>query len=138
MNSGCDIPIDVRRDTRDLLENENRDRCALLTSAVGLESLPVQHSSATPTAIGTKQWFCLFRGDGRPMAISVESVAEVLETDTLIRLAWSPPQVVGMCSYRREVVPVVKLCALPPNRRRSPHDGKHDGRDRYRRNDGRN
>ena len=55
----------------------------------------------------------MFRGDGRPMAISVESVAEVLETDTLIRLAWSPPQVVGMCSYRREVVPVVKLCALP-------------------------
>jgi purine-binding chemotaxis protein CheW len=47
------------------------------------------------------------------MAVSVESVAEVLETETLVRLAWSPPQVVGLCSYRREVVPVVGLRPLP-------------------------
>jgi chemotaxis signal transduction protein len=58
---------------------------------------------------GTKQWFCLFRADAGPMAVSVESVAEVLETDTLVRLAWSPPQVVGLCCYHREVVPVVVL-----------------------------
>ena len=113
MKLRCDIPIDAARDTRDLLENEIRDQRALLTSAVGIESWRDQHSTTTPTVIGTKQWFCLFRGDGGPMAISVESVAEVLQTDTLIRLAWSPPQVVGMCSFHREVVPVVKLGALP-------------------------
>jgi len=43
------------------------------------------------------------------MAVSVESVAGVLETDTLVRLPWSPPRVVGMCSYHRDVVPVVVL-----------------------------
>jgi chemotaxis signal transduction protein len=47
------------------------------------------------------------------MAISVECVAEILATDTLARLPWSPPQVVGMCSYHREAVPVVKLGPLP-------------------------
>ena len=73
-----------------------------------------EQSRTTRTTIEPKQWFCLFRGDAGPMAVSVESVAEVLETDTLVRLAWSPPQVVGMCSYHREVVPVVVLGPLPP------------------------
>ena len=54
------------------------------------------------------------------MAVSVESVAAVLETDTLVRLAWSPPQVVGMCSYHREVVPVVKLGPASRGRGESP------------------
>jgi chemotaxis signal transduction protein len=62
---------------------------------------------------GSIEWFCLFRGDAGPMAVSVESVAEVLEIDTLVRMAWSPPNVAGMCSYHREVVPVVKLGPLP-------------------------
>jgi chemotaxis signal transduction protein len=56
-----------------------------------------------------EQWFCLFRGDTVPLGVSMESVAEVLQTDSLVRLPWSPPQVVGMCSYHREVVPVVTL-----------------------------
>ena len=62
-----------------------------------------------------EQWFCLFQGDAGPMAVSAESVAEVLETDSLVRLAWSPPQVVGLCPYHREVVPVVRLATLPPD-----------------------
>jgi chemotaxis signal transduction protein len=113
MNSGCGIPIETARGARDLLESENGEKSALVKSAGGIEWLRDEQSTTTPTLIGPKQWFCLFRGDAGPMAISVESVAEVLETDSLIRLAWSPPQVVGMCSYHREVVPVVKLGPLP-------------------------
>jgi hypothetical protein len=71
-----------------------------------------EQSQATRTAIGPKQWFCLFHGDSGPMGVAVESVAEVLETDSPVRLAWSPPQLVGMCSYHREVIPVVVLSAL--------------------------
>ena len=67
----------------------------------------------TRTTIDPKQWFCFFQSDAGPMAVSLDSVAEVFETDTLVRLAWSPPQVVGLCSYHREVVPVVVLGAHP-------------------------
>ena len=63
--------------------------------------------------MGQEQWFCLFRGDAGPMAVAVESVAEVLEAETLFRLAWSPPQVAGWCLSHREVVPVVRLAPLP-------------------------
>jgi chemotaxis signal transduction protein len=59
--------------------------------------------------IGQELWFCLFRGDAGPMAVPAESVAEVLEIDRLVRLAWSPPQVTGLCPFRREVIPVVRL-----------------------------
>jgi hypothetical protein len=53
--------------------------------------------------------FCLFHGAAGPMAVSVESVAAVLETEFLVPLLWSPPQVVGLCPYHREVVPVFSL-----------------------------
>jgi len=53
--------------------------------------------------------FCLFHGDAGPTAVSVESVAAVLETESLVRLVWSPPQVVGLCPYHREVVPVISM-----------------------------
>jgi chemotaxis signal transduction protein len=112
MYSGCGIPIEMARGARDLLENENGEKRALVRTAGGIEWPRDEQSTTTPTVIGPKQWFCLFRGDAGPMAISVESVAEVLETNTLIRLAWSPPQVVGMCSYHREVIPVIKLGPL--------------------------
>jgi chemotaxis signal transduction protein len=65
--------------------------------------------------MGRDPWFCLFRGDAGPMAVPAESVAEVLDVDRLVRLAWSPPQVAGLCPYHREVVPVVRL-APPPRR----------------------
>jgi purine-binding chemotaxis protein CheW len=42
----------------------------------------------------------------------MQFVAEVIETDKLVRLAWSPPRVVGLCSYRREVIPIVTLGAF--------------------------
>jgi chemotaxis signal transduction protein len=56
-----------------------------------------------------EHWFCLFREDGVPMAVPLESVAEVLKTERLVRLPWSPPRVVGLCPYHREVVPVVSM-----------------------------
>jgi chemotaxis signal transduction protein len=59
-----------------------------------------------------EQAFCLFDSDAGPMAVSVESVAAVLETESLVPLVWSPPQVVGLCPFHREVVPVI---ALVPN-----------------------
>ncbi len=113
MSSGSGSRIEMERGARDRLENEHGDRRALVKSAGGIEWLRDKQSTTTRTTIGPKQWFCLFRADAGPMAISVESVAEVLETDTLVRLAWSPPQVIGMCSYHREVIPVVKLGSLP-------------------------
>ena len=59
-----------------------------------------------------EQAFCLFDSDAGPMAVSVESVAAVLETESLVPLVWSPPQVVGLCPFHRQVVPVI---ALVPN-----------------------
>jgi chemotaxis signal transduction protein len=79
----------------------------------GIESVSNEPLSAARTVIGPKQWFCLFRSDAGPMAVAVESVAEVLETETLVPMPWSPPHVVGLCSYHREVVPVVKLSPFP-------------------------
>jgi chemotaxis signal transduction protein len=70
-----------------------------------------------------EQWFCLFRGEVGPMAVSVESVAEVLEVNTLVRLAWSPPGVLGLCPYHREVVPVVSLDSPPRGVRAGPAPG---------------
>ena len=63
--------------------------------------------------MGQEQWYCLFRSDAGPMAVPAEVVAEVLETESLVRLAWSPPQVVGLCPCHRDVIPVVRLAPLP-------------------------
>jgi chemotaxis signal transduction protein len=113
MDSECGSPIEMERGARALLENEHGNQCGPVTSAGEIEWLRKERSTTTRTIIEPKQWFCLFRADAGPMAISVDYVAEVLETDTLVRLAWSPPQVVGVCSYHRDVVPVVKLGPLP-------------------------
>jgi chemotaxis signal transduction protein len=58
----------------------------------------------------------------------MQFVAEVIETDKLVRLAWSPPRVVGLCSYRQEVIPVVALGALACDGRvELPAGGKQAG-----------
>ncbi len=56
-----------------------------------------------------EQAFCLFQGDSGPMAVAVESVAAVLETESLVPLVWRPPPVVGICAYHRDGVPVISL-----------------------------
>jgi chemotaxis signal transduction protein len=114
MNPGCLDLFESEPRARDRLENAHADRRRLGRSPTGIEWLLAEQSMTTQSPTGPKRWFCLFRGDGGPMAVSLESVAEILETDTLVRLAWGPPQVVGLCSYHRDVVPVVALGPLPP------------------------
>ncbi|MGE3821947.1 MAG: chemotaxis protein CheW [Isosphaeraceae bacterium] len=53
--------------------------------------------------------WCLFRCGEKPFALGLESVCEVVEVDRLVHLPLSPPRVLGLCNFRREVVPVVAL-----------------------------
>ncbi|WP_406694945.1 chemotaxis protein CheW [Singulisphaera sp. Ch08] len=53
--------------------------------------------------------WCLFRSDSRPFAVGLEAVAEVVQADRLIRLAHCPPQILGLCTVRRDIVPVLSL-----------------------------
>jgi chemotaxis signal transduction protein len=85
-----------------------------------VEWLQNQGAKANTPIIVPKHWFCFFHGDAGPMAVSMESVVEILETDSLVRLPWSPPQVVGMCSYHREVVPVVRFAPPPRSAQDDP------------------
>jgi CheW-like domain len=56
----------------------------------------------------TRHW-CLFQGSRRAYAVGLESVAEVVELERLVRLPHSPPRVLGLCTLRREVLPVIGL-----------------------------
>jgi chemotaxis signal transduction protein len=109
MNSGSRSLIERRRGGEELLGgNEGMVRHPATETAKfdyrrQGRSIP-PHATSEPTT-----WFCLFRCAAGPIAISLESVAEVLETDRVVRLAWSPPQVIGLCTYHQEVVPVVRL-----------------------------
>jgi chemotaxis protein histidine kinase CheA len=62
---------------------------------------------ATP-ARPVRPW-CLFHCGADAYAIGLESVAEVVEVERLVRLPQSPPRVLGLCALRREVIPVVSL-----------------------------
>jgi purine-binding chemotaxis protein CheW len=53
--------------------------------------------------------WCLFRSEGSPFAVRLESVAEVVEVDRTVRFPLCPPRVLGLCAVRRDVVPVVRL-----------------------------
>ncbi len=64
--------------------------------------------------------FCLFDCDLGQMAVSVESVVAVLDMESLVRLVWSPPQVVGLCPYHREVVPVITIGPTGSDRSTEP------------------
>lgn len=60
-----------------------------------------------PTRL-TRPW-CLFRCGETPYALGLESVCEVIEVERLVQMPLSPPRVLGLCNFRREVVPVVGL-----------------------------
>jgi chemotaxis signal transduction protein len=111
MNSECGNAIGLGRSNAESLEHGNGYRCEIGESPCGREWRRDEQPGTSGRAIGSKQWFCLFRGDAGPMAVPAESVAEVLETDTLVRLPWSPPQVIGVCCYHRDVIPIVVLDA---------------------------
>ena len=61
-----------------------------------------------PTERPTRPW-CLFRCGDSGYAVGLESVAEVVEVGRLVRLPHSPPRVLGLCSLRRELIPVIGL-----------------------------
>jgi chemotaxis signal transduction protein len=50
---------------------------------------------------------CLFRCAPRSYAVPVASVAGVIDVASLVRIGLCPPRIVGLCPYRREVIPVV-------------------------------
>jgi purine-binding chemotaxis protein CheW len=52
---------------------------------------------------------CLFRCHSLPFAVTVNAVAEIVETAALVRVGLCPDWIVGLCPYHLEVVPVVVL-----------------------------
>lgn len=56
----------------------------------------------------TLPW-CLFRVESRPYAVGLESVAEVVEAEGLVRLPLVTPRVLGLCVFHRDVIPVIAL-----------------------------
>ncbi len=60
----------------------------------------------------SRAW-CMFRIGTRAYAIGLEAVAEIIEAGGLVRLPLSPPCVLGLCTFRRDVVPVVRLVEEP-------------------------
>lgn len=66
----------------------------------------------TNETVPTQLW-CLFKSDSRPFAVGVEAVAEVVEADKLVRLSLCPPEILGLCTVRRDIVPVLSLTPGP-------------------------
>lgn len=56
----------------------------------------------------TRPW-CCFRSGARTYAVDLKAVVEVIETEELVRLPRSPAVILGLCTFRRDVVPVVRL-----------------------------
>lgn len=56
----------------------------------------------------TGAW-CLFRSFQQPYAIPLEYVSEVVSVESLVRLPLGPPELLGLCVIRRDVIPVVGL-----------------------------
>jgi hypothetical protein len=119
MKPGCGSPLEIEPGDRELLCEQKSRHGVCVTSEAEIDVRRDEPWESARTTDAPKRWFCFFCGDAGPMAVSVESVAGVLETHTLVRLPWSPPRVVGLCSYHREVVPVVVL----GNARKNVADG---------------
>jgi chemotaxis signal transduction protein len=69
----------------------------------------------TLDATDTQSW-CLIRIDGRPCAFALHAVAEIVEAEQLVRLPIGSPKVLGLCTYHRDLVPVIALSDTPPDR----------------------
>lgn len=62
------------------------------------------NSNANANAI-----WCLFRSGGKPFAIPLDAVVEVISVDRLIRLPLAPPGVLGLYLLRRDLTPIIRL-----------------------------
>ncbi len=62
----------------------------------------------TLEATAAHSW-CLVRIDSQPFAVALSAVAEIVEAEALVRLPLCSPQVLGLCTYRRELLPVIAL-----------------------------
>ena len=67
----------------------------------------------TPDATAVQAW-CLVRIDARPFAVALNSVAEIVEAEELVRLALCSPRVLGLCTYHRDLLPVISFSEGPP------------------------
>jgi len=67
----------------------------------------------TLEATAAQSW-CLVRIDTQPFAVALSAVAEIVEAEALVRLPLCSPQVLGLCTYRRELLPVIELSKGPP------------------------
>ena len=78
------------------------------------EPLTVQETNSTPSS---KRPWCLFQSGTSAYAVRLETVAEVVEVERLVRVPLAPPRIVGLCTLRRDVIPVVELgeSALEPS-----------------------
>ncbi len=50
--------------------------------------------------------WCLFESASRLWAIPLENVAEIIAVDRLVRMPLCPPDLLGLCTLRREAIPV--------------------------------
>lgn len=66
-----------------------------------------------PRDLARAQAWCLVRIDERPFAVALNAVAEIVEAEALVRLALCPPRVLGLCAYRRDLLPVIALFDRP-------------------------
>src|SRR5947209_17970221 len=55
--------------------------------------------------------WCLFRSDSRHFAVRVDYVSEIVPLDRLVHLPYGPPELLGLCSVRRDVIPVFRVTA---------------------------
>ena len=61
----------------------------------------------------TAQSWCLIRIDTQPFAVALSAVAEIVEAEELVRLPLCSPRVRGLCTYRRDLLPVIALGRTP-------------------------
>ena len=61
----------------------------------------------------TVQAWCLVQIDTRPFALALNAVAEIVEAEELVRLSLCSPVVLGLCAYRRDLLPVIALLDGP-------------------------
>jgi purine-binding chemotaxis protein CheW len=66
----------------------------------------------TPDATAAQAW-CLVRIDTRPYAVALHAVAEIVEAEELVGLPLCSPRVLGLCAYRRDLLPVIAFSDAP-------------------------